>query len=87
MFIVRLENALWHASRVTLKERSSGYVMQRFVVPEKLVEFLMYRPRTTYLLVGEPGPKPLPKEYELTGNDILTGEVWFDPDQGKVVTN
>lgn len=86
MFVVRCDGELWQARRVTLKH-SSGDFIRRFKAPEMLVKFLRSRPRTNYRLEGVHDEMPLPRTYNVGADDILLGEIWFDPDQNKVVTN
>lgn len=86
MFIVRAQDKLWPARRVALKDRSGGLV-RRFNNPEQLVEFLRYRPRTNYILDITPAENPLPANYQPAADDITAGQIWFDPDQNKIVTN
>lgn len=86
MFVVRIDGQRWSAKTVALRYRS-GDLIGRFSNPAKLLEFLRRRPRTNYFLEAVVAGTPLPSEYSLDEDDIVAGQIWFDPDQNKIVTN
>jgi hypothetical protein len=86
MIIIKLDDRWWPARRIVLRY-STGELIRRFSDAQRLREFLSSRPRTTYRLEGFPCDTPLPPDYLPQQDDILVGEIWFDSDQGKIVTN
>jgi hypothetical protein len=86
MFIIKLDDRWWPAERIALRY-PSGDLIRRFSTPHRLLEFLSRRPRTNYRLEGLPGNEPLPQTFSPHEEDIRIGEIWFDPDQKKIVTN